>query len=799
MQHCHPRPEHNLHHLGPITNIHEAMVIGNGQLAAMITVAHDVVSFHLGKHDIYDARCEDVMADHVIPQDDLIRYQREYGFHWEGHAGATGREPHWDRKPDGVTLTEHSPIFDKQGAPCPKPAGQFRIFVAGSSASRIETQLDIATGLWRCEYTFPQVSGRLTIEAVIDRGANVLHVHTRSTGVVPGLTFELVKPADTVDSDLPRPVARIDSGDVASVTQVIPAAYDVPEFRWSLAAAMAGASKPWHARAFGADMQHAPADNIVADCAVALTTSRDGEGDTADRAVAMARTWRSNGFDLTREHTTASWAAFWQTSGIAIDDAELEAQWYRNLFALGCHIRGDAPGMALCANVPTVDRGPWHGVYTVNMNIQKMYLASLPTGHIDWLDSYARWLRDMRPTLEHTARLIFGFDDAVYSQHMLFPYVPAHRQPTSLVAGRSLGMTPWHGQPLWWHWQTTRDAAWLRDNAYWYLREAANFCAGFIEKYVGDDGVIGPSMNLECPGMLKDFAGNRNCIVDLIMFPQGLTWAIEAAKVLGVDADLRERWAVARKRVSPIPAGWDEQGRAWIAIDERDTKTPPRRALEGRAHGQAMWSAWACFPGEMVVGDEVDGLAPIIRDNLINMHPSERHPDFTWVHLWWCAIPGLRLGLPNAYEHAREIILRERWPSGQAKTTAWIVLLPHSWRAPEDNYLGVVGTTEMLLQSQGEVLRLLPAWPLEKAAAFNHLRARGGFDVSAEWSPATRTLQLLINALAENRCELRLPATVGRATMLVRGMTRPLRVDEHRVTFDALPGEPYELTLVLSA
>lgn len=797
MQHCRPKPAHNLRHSGPITNIHEAMVIGNGQLAAMVTAAHDGVTFHLGKHDIFDARFEDVMADHVIPQDDLLRYQREFGFHWDGNSGATGKEPFWDRKPEGVHLEEHSPSFGKQGPPCPKPAGQFRLWIAGSSESHIEQTLDISTGRWHCTYTFALVKGVLTVEAVIDHRANVLHVRTRAEGFVPPMTFELVKPVDSIDAELPRPVASVSDG-VACVSQTIPAGCDVDAFTWSLAAATAGAKKSWDLRACGADLQHAPADGVPVDCAVAVATSRDGDADPAARVTAVARSWRDAGFDISRDNTAQGWSAFWKTSGIAIDDAELEAQWYRNLFALGCHIRSDSPGMALCANVPTADRGPWHGVYTVNMNIQKMYLASIPTGHIDWLDSYARWLRDMRPTFEHTAKLIFGFEDAVYSQHMLLPYVPAHRQPTSLTAGRSLGMTPWHGQPLWWHWQTTRDVAWLREQAYWYLRKAANFCAGFIEKYVGEDGVIGPSMNLESPGMLKDFAGNRNCIVDLIMFPQGLTWAIEAANVLGVDADLRKRWQAARERVAPVSAGWHEDGTAWIAVDERDTKQRPKRDLAGRDHGQAMWSAWSCFPGEMVIGDETEGLAPIIRDNLIHMHPSERHPDFTWLHLWWCAIPGLRLGLPGAYEPAREIILRERWPSGQAKTAAWIGLLPHSWRAPEDNYLGVVGTTEMLLQSQGEVLRVLPAWPLEKAAAFEHLRARGGFDVSAEWTPTSKQLQLRIIARVSRTCEVRLPRPAKDVSLKVRGVMLPVSVDLHKIRFDVEPAQPCELNVVLT-
>ena len=39
---------------------------------------------------------------------------------------------------------------------------------------------------------------------------------------------------------------------------------------------------------------------------------------------------------------------------------------------------------------------------------------------------------------------------------------------------------------------------------------------------------------------------------------------------------------------------------------------------------------------------------------------------------------------------------------------------------------------ELLLQSVGDILRVFPAWPQEKDAKFENLRAQGGFLVSAE-------------------------------------------------------------------
>jgi hypothetical protein len=38
---------------------------------------------------------------------------------------------------------------------------------------------------------------------------------------------------------------------------------------------------------------------------------------------------------------------------------------------------------------------------------------------------------------------------------------------------------------------------------------------------------------------------------------------------------------------------------------------------------------------------------------------------------------------------------------------------------------------ELLLQSVGDVLRIFPGWPKDRAASFENLRAQGGFLISA--------------------------------------------------------------------
>ena len=47
---------HPIRFTGPLTNLREAPVIGNGDLAALVTVAQHEIVFQLGKNDVWDAR-----------------------------------------------------------------------------------------------------------------------------------------------------------------------------------------------------------------------------------------------------------------------------------------------------------------------------------------------------------------------------------------------------------------------------------------------------------------------------------------------------------------------------------------------------------------------------------------------------------------------------------------------------------------------------------------------------------------------------------------------------------------------
>jgi hypothetical protein len=793
-----PSADHSLIFHGPINNLHEAPSIGNGDLGVLVQVFQNEFRLHLGKSDVFDARTDYDTARSVYPQEKLIRASRDYGFRLEGpnyHA-----KPAWDRPPPPeLEWPDDGQGMNTQIFPCPKPAGFIAVRHSGISSTAIETTVDIARGVVTSSFTFDygwHGTGRLVVEAFADAEANAVRLRLTADGLVGALHLAVGKMPDPLDPTLPPPETSLLGGRHGRVTQRIPAGHGAAPFAWHLAAVF-----PEKGDGVGAGAMEALPYQLLqklslapgrsAEWSVGVATDRE-RADGLALATELADTGALSPFTSRLESHTTRWSLFWDASGIELEDKELEKTWYRNLFALNTHIRKGALAPGLCANVVPYEKSPWHGVYTVNMNIQKMFLPALPSGHPEWIECYADWLDHMLPGMEHLCRLTFGFE-GIYIPHMVLPFVAPDRQFSTNTAGRALGMTGWMGQPLWWHWEYTRDRGFLETRVYPYLKRAADFYVRYFERFMDASGDIFPSLNLESPPWTRNFEHNRDCLIDLILIRNTFVQAMAAATALGVDPDKRAEWASALKRVRPVSYEWLPDGHAWIRGDRNDRPPEDPAWWDSRENrgSAAVRAAWTIFPGEYADGDEADGVAAACRDILRRTGWQDLHPAVVWIHHWWCSLPALRLGLDNAFEKAREIILKERFPAGHARTTHYIHLQPDAWRVPEDNYLGVSATTEMLLQSQGGLIRLFPCWPKDRHARFRGFPARGGFLVDAQWSPACG-LSAGIRSLAGEPCRLRWTADRPPA-VTCGGRPVPCVLDRSILSFQTQPGQDYQL------
>ena len=793
---------HSIQSDGPQTNPYEGTFFGNGDLAASVTTYSHGLTLTLGKNDVWDARFDGKPDEVALRHDELKRYTQEHGFEWHH---PYSEDPQWEtRPPDGADedIALASPFqHPHAGRPAPKRVGQLRIVHPGLSWTDVHTELSVATGI--LTVTFEFVRGELCVEAFIHRDRNALFVRTESRGEIPWFSVIVQKEPDDSDPNMPRPDVELRESRRGFIRQEIPSDGDVDAFEWCMDARFSQKSqcKPPEVRAYDIRQECHLEDGESTSFGVGVGTSRDGT-DTP-QMIAESEVGQ-NGFiyHTLRETHIDAWEKFWSPSGVDLGDRALEAVWYQDLFGLACHLRPGAQAPGLQANIPMEDSSPFHGDYHWNHNVQKYYYAMLPVNHPEYLDVYADLVEAMMPTFAYLADLIFDLD-GVYCDLITFPFVPPERNNVHNHFGRSLAMTGWVGQLLWWHWEFTRDRAWLADRAYPYLKQAAQFYWRYLEKYSDEDGTIYPSMRLEQPGWTKDFRHNRNVLTDLVMFENAFLWARSAATELGVDDEWRERWRTAQENLPTVEYGWTDDDEGWIALDAGMAEQPRGSDIKSARYDRWGGGGWLVFPGEYVRSNERAELAAVVRDMLRRVdlfNPSgEDRTTLSRIHSISSIMPLIRLGMTERFGSVRRLILDHRLPSGQASGFASRAgemptgpLLYH-WRMPENKYLGAFGVTEMLLQSHGECIELFPCWPEYEPASFTGFRARGGFIIDAEWSPDNAVTMLNIYSTAGEECRIAWPYDDEPNIVDNDDSRVPIDRDEETIAFATQAGESYRL------
>ena len=107
----------------------------------------------------------------------------------------------------------------------------------------------------------------------------------------------------------------------------------------------------------------------------------------------------------------------------------------------------------------------------------------------------------------------------------------------------------------------------------------------------------------------------------------------------------------------------------------------------------------------------------------------------------------------------------------------------------DGNFGCTAGIAEMLMQSQGGYIELLPALPdAWKDGAFKGMKARGNFEVDVTWKEGQITsIEILSNAGAE--CMLKYPD--AKSLKVSSAKVRVLADD--RIAFDTVKGKRYTI------
>lgn len=442
----------------------------------------------------------------------------------------------------------------------------------------------------------------------------------------------------------------------------------------------------------------------------------------------------------------------------------------------------------------------WDSKYTTNINAEMNYWPSEVTNLAECHQPFLKMVKDVSVTGRQSAQEMYGCNGwALHHNTDLW-------RSTGSVDNATAAIWPtgnaWFCSHIWEHYLYTGDKKFLAEY-YPVMKGAAEFYQGFLYKdnktgYM----VAGPSISPENhPGLFSytdDNGKKQNCAVfqgitmDNAMIYDLLKNTATAARTLGQDEQFAAELDKLRAGLPPMMVGKYGQLQEWM--EDWDREFSSHRHLS---------HLWGCFPGNQVSPYENADLFQAVHKSLVGRGDASRGWSMGWkVCLWARMLDG---------DHAMQLIknqLKLKDPNATIRDqdggTYANMFDSHPPFQIDGNFGCCAGIAEMLVQSHAGFMHVLPALPTEWKAAgeVKGLRTRGGFEITDMKWAGGKLVSLKIKSTIGGNLRLRtatplkksdgtvLAAASGNNTnplMQPYNMSKPVVKDKTKIPETVLP------------
>lgn len=386
---------------------------------------------------------------------------------------------------------------------------------------------------------------------------------------------------------------------------------------------------------------------------------------------------------------------------------------------------------------------PWDSKYTININTEMNYWPSEMTNLSECTEPLIKMVEELAVTGVNVAKEHYNLPGWVthHNTDIWRGAAPINNSDHGIwVTGGA-----WLCQHLWWHYEYTGDINYLREKAYPPMREASRFFTGYLVPDPNNPEwlISGPSNSPEIGGLVMGPTMDHQIIRELF------SNTIEAARLLGIDADFAAGLSELKDKIAPNQIGQHGQLQEWL--EDRDDPTNEHRHVS---------HLWGLHPGSEIHPLTTPELAEACKVTLSHRGDGGTGWSRAWKINFWARL----LDGDHAFLLLRNLMVPSVTGETDYQDRGGLYLNLFGSHPPfqiDGNFGATSGINEMLHQSHlrnenGEYYQdILPALPSAMpSGTISGIKGRGGFEISISWKDG-KLENVIVKSLLGKKLHLR--------------------------------------------